>query len=183
MSLWWRRNGIAIAAIAVLLPSTIFITFSNEIGDYRKNFATEAVVVETGDTADYGGAEWSIINTERILAGSAKAIESELPAGADLIVVTTLVTPGEPDEDGESPLCTVYLDELDGNAVLRTFSDATYDAIEHDRNPTAVSSCDQENLDPYRLESIFVVPSGATDALALKLEVFDELPRFLQLTL
>ena len=45
------------------------------------------------------------------------------------------------------------------------------------------SSCEQENLDPYRLESIFVVPSGATDALALKLEVFDELPRFLQLTL
>jgi len=183
MSLWWRRNGIPVAAIAILLPATIFITFSNEIGAYNKAFATEPVLVETGDTVDYGGADWLVINTERILAGSPEAIESELPAGADLIVVTTLVTPGEVDSDGQSPSCAVHLDELDGDTVLRTFSDSQLDGIEHDRPPTALGSCTKEELDPYRLESIFVVPADANDTLALRLEVYNELPRFLQIRL
>ncbi|MCU1405839.1 MAG: hypothetical protein JWQ43_2142 [Glaciihabitans sp.] len=183
MRLWWRRNGIPVAIIAVLLPATVFITFSTEWATYNTTRAVEPVVVDRGDTVAFGGADWAVLNSERIAGGSAEGIDAELPAGADLVVVTFLVTPGEPDDEGKSPYCMFRLQELDGSDVSRTFGDAALDPISHKTNPTAVASCTTDNLDPYRVESTFVVPADTGDTLAVKLEVESELPRFLQLTL
>ncbi|HEV7948715.1 MAG TPA: hypothetical protein VGP24_03005 [Glaciihabitans sp.] len=181
MRLWLRRNGIAAIAILILLPTTIAVTFSTEWGNYNESRAVEAQVVENGASATFGGAEWKVLNTARISAGSDEAIEAELPAGADLIVVTTLVSPGEPNAKGESPYCMVRLEELDGGTVVRSWNDSALDPIEYRTSDTAVSYCDTEQFEPYRLESIFVIPSEADGPFALKLEVSAELPRYLRL--
>ncbi|MCS5729199.1 hypothetical protein N1031_05440 [Herbiconiux moechotypicola] len=178
---WWRRNAVGLVALAVLAPATVGVMFSTEFGGYISGRPSAPIEVAAEATADFAGASWSLESVRRIAADDPAGQEAGLPEGTDLVVVTTRVEPGELDEEGRSPGCIVRLDELDGagGAVLRTWSDSAFSAIDHDTADDSSSYCDTELTTPYRLESIFLVPSDAGEHLALQVQVAAELPRYL----
>lgn len=185
---WWRRNWIGLVALAILAPATIAYTFSNEWGAYYSERPSQPVQLAAGEAAEFGGATWQLESAVRFGSSSAEGEAAELPDGTDLVVVQIGVQPGEPDAAGLAPGCDVKLDALsaplsDGGAVLRSWGDAGFDALDYDFDPALATYCDTEVTAPYVMEQIFLVPSGTGDDFALQLETISELPRFLHLAI
>ncbi|MCS5720107.1 hypothetical protein N1027_18405 [Herbiconiux sp. CPCC 205763] len=180
---WWRRNAIGLVAVAVLVPTTIAVTFQAEWGRYYAERPSQPITVATGDSIDFAGAGWRVLDSRRIPATSEEGAASRLPAGTDLVVVTVAVSPRELDADGKSPYCDLQLDEMRGSEVVRSWKDATFADIDYDRDPDVGSGCSSDETGDYTFETLFVVPSGATDELAVQLESVDELPRYLRFAL
>ncbi|RFA13710.1 hypothetical protein B7R21_07705 [Subtercola boreus] len=180
---WLRRNAFALAAIIVLVPLTLGITFSNEWVNYYSTRPSQPVVVDPGQSTDFAGTGWAIEGTERISSTSPEGREADLPGGSDLVVVTVSVTPRDLDEKGESPFCEVRLEERDRGELARSWGSAEFEPIDYDEPEGVESGCTTDRTAPYKFEAQFVVPSDTTEALALHLEVGDELPKYLSLTL
>ncbi|WP_216364026.1 hypothetical protein [Subtercola boreus] len=178
-----RRNGIALGAVVVLVPLTLGVTFSNEWVAYYANRPSQPVAVAAASTADFAGTGWAVESSRRIAADSAEGVEAGLPSGSQLVVVTVDVTPRELSGEGKSPYCTLRLEEQGRGELARTWGDATFDAIDY-REPEGVESgCNTDLATPYRMEAKFVIPGDVQTTLALRLEVVDELPRYLSFTL
>lgn len=180
---WLRRNAVALTAVVVLVPVTLGVTFSNDWVAYYSTRPSQPVEVDAGSAADFAGTGWRVEGTERIAGGSAEALAADLPGGSDLVVVTVAVTPRELDEEGASPFCEVRLEEQSGGETARSWGDATFDPIDFEGADDAESGCTTDLTAPYRFEALFVIPSSVDSALALHLEVGDELPRYLSLRL
>jgi len=177
---WLQRNRLGLAAVVVLLPATVGITFATQWGDYFGSRPSAPTTVASGDSADFAGAGWSVEGTRRVAAASAEAEQIGLPAGSDLLITTVRVVP---DGSGDAPQCTVRLEEFDGGSVARTWGDAGYAAISYSPAEGTESYCAHDVDDPYLLETAFVVPSDTGDDLALALVVVSEIPRYLSLRL
>ena len=183
MKPWLRNNWIGLVAVAVLLPATVGITFANEWNAYFGERPSAPVDIASGDTAAFAGSDWAVEGSERIPASSTEGEEIGLPAGSELVVVTMRVDPGELDGEGESPRCIVRLEELDGGTAQRSWGDAASEPISFSSTEGTESICTASNVDPYLVESTFVVPSDVGDDLALSVTVVSELPEFLRLRL
>ncbi|PPF78932.1 hypothetical protein C5B96_13955 [Subtercola sp. Z020] len=180
---WLRRNGLALAAVVVLVPLTVGITFSNEWISYYAERPSQPVVVGAGAAADFAGTGWRIEGSRRIAADSAEGADASLPAGSQLVVVTVGVTPRELDDEGTSPFCEVRLQEAGGGELARSWGDASFEPIDYRVSEEAETACTSELTTPYRFEALFVIPAEVDTALVLRLEVVEELPRYLALTL
>ncbi|PRY68573.1 hypothetical protein B0I08_104276 [Glaciihabitans tibetensis] len=183
MKRWLRRNFLGLIAIVLLVPATVAITFANELGSYDRSRATEAISVAAADPADYAGTGWQLTDVRRIPWGSDEGADAGIPRGTDLVLVTVEVTPDRLDADGLPPLCIVRLDEMDGTSVQRSWANASSDLSDYRASEGVESYCTRETVDPYLLESIFLVPSDASDELAMGVQVEQELPRYLSLRL
>lgn len=183
MRAWLRSNWIGLVAVVVLLPATVGITFANEWTGYFSERPSAPVDVAAGDPGGFAEAGWIVEATDRIPASSPEGEDIGLPAGSELVVVSTRVSPGQLDDKGESPRCLVRLEELDGDTVTRSWDDSLFERISYTRTDGAFGMCTASNVDPYLLESIFVVPADAGDELALSVTVISELPRYLRLRL
>lgn len=183
MKPWLRSNWIGLVAVAVLLPATVGITFANEWNAYFGERPSAPVDVASGDTAVFAGSGWAVQGSERIPASSPEGEEIGLPAGSALVVVTLRVDPGEQGGEGESPRCIVRLEELDGGSARRSWGDAASEPISFAGTEGTEPICTASNVDPYLVETAFVVPSGVGDDLALSVAVAGELPEFLRLRL
>ncbi|MFB2598075.1 hypothetical protein ACEXQE_09810 [Herbiconiux sp. P17] len=180
---WWRRNWIGLVAVAVLVPATLAVTFSAEWGRYYADRPSQPIPVAAGESIDFAGASWQVLDSRRIPSSSAEGVDARLPEGTDLVVVTVSVAPHELDADGKSPFCNLQLDEMRGSEVLRSWKDAEFSDIDYDGDPDAGSGCSSDETGDYTFETLFVVPSGASDELAVQLESLDELPRYLRFAL
>ncbi|RFA09059.1 hypothetical protein B7R54_07340 [Subtercola boreus] len=180
---WLRRNAIALVAVVVLVPATLGVTFSNEWVRYYSSRPSQPVVVDSGAEADFAGTGWRVDSTRRIASTSPEGEAARLPAGSDLVVVTVDVTPRELDENGASPYCELRLEEQGGGELARNWGDAAFDPIDYEGAEGVESGCTTDLTSPYQLEALFVIPSTVDSALAMHLEVGDQLPRYLSLRL
>jgi hypothetical protein len=181
MKRWLRRNWIGLIAVAVLLPATVGITFATQWNAYFGERPSAPVTVVSGETADFGNAQWALDGSRRISASSAEGRDLGLPAGSDLVVVSVRVSPDI--DRAETPGCLVTLDELNGSSITRSWGESATDPIEYTPTEGKESYCSTEAVGDYTLESVFVVASDAGDDLALSLTVPSELPRYLSLRL
>lgn len=183
---WLRRNAIALVAIIILFPTAIAITLTTEWGAYNQGRATQAVAVVMGDTADFGGARWTVESARTLDSASGAGRDARLPLGSDLMVVTIRVEPrplDDADDADDAPSCSTQLVQLDGSTVARRWTDAGFSDISWVTAEGVETFCDSEIRTPYSLESLFVVPHATTGDLAIIVEVADQLPRFLQISL
>jgi len=180
---WWRRNWVGLVAVVVLVPATLAVTFSAEWGRYYADRPSQPVPVAAGESIDFAGAGWQVLDSQRISGTSAEGVDARLPAGTDLVVVTVTVSPHELDADGKSPFCDLQLDEMRGDEVLRSWKDAIFSDIDYTGDPDLGSGCSSAETGDYTFETLFVVPSGASDELAVQLESVNELPRYLRFAL
>jgi hypothetical protein len=180
---WWRRNGIGLVAVVVLVPATLAVTFSAEWGRYYADRPSQPITVAAGERADYAGAGWQVLDSRRIAGTSDEGAEVGLRAGTDLVVVTVAVSPHDLGADGTSPYCDLQLNELRGGEVVRSWKDASFADLDYESAPDALTGCSSEETGDYTFETLFVVPSGASGDLAVQLESVDELPRYLRLAL
>jgi hypothetical protein len=169
MSGWLRRNWIALATLVVLIPATIGLTFSAQWLGYFATWPSQPTVVAVSQTATYGGAEWTVIGSDRVSAST----DNDLPDGTDLITVQIRVDPR-----GVANYCTLALNELRNDGIVRSWNTSlAFSTAEK-------SGCDSEYTVTYSFETTFLVPSDAgTDdtQLAVNLSVLDELPHYLRL--
>jgi hypothetical protein len=180
---WLRRNAFALGAVVVLVPVTLGVTFSNDWGRYYSTRPSQPIEVDAGSAADFAGTGWRVDSTRRVAGGSPEALAAHLPGGSDLVVVTVEVTPRELDEEGASTFCEVRLEEQDGGELARSWGDATLEPIDFEGADGVENGCTPDLTGPYRFEALFVIPASVDSALALHLEVSDELPRYLSLRL
>jgi hypothetical protein len=180
MSGWLRRNGIALGAVVVLVPASLFVTFSSDWLSYWQQRASSPVAVERGADVGFGGAEWRVTEVQRIRSADLAA-DAGAPPGTDALVVSVTVSP----DGATAPSCLLTLEETREGAPPRSWSADTGAGIDLDLGLglDVPLSCDPEQTGEYTLEAVFVVPADTGDALRLNIEVIDELPRYLSVTL
>jgi hypothetical protein len=182
---WFRGNRLALAAVLVLLPATLWVTFANSWFGYFEGWPSRPIDVAAGEPLDYGGAGWQIESTERYSADSETGRERNLPASTDLLVVTVRVDPVTPPAGEDGMLCTARLEEIDGAAADRSWSNGTRGAVQLDGDTPEFGSCNAEQRSPYSFGAEFVVPADAGDAarLAIGIAVVRELPDYARFAL
>jgi hypothetical protein len=178
MSGWLRRNAIALGAVVVLVPASLFVTFSSDWLSYWQQRASSPVAVERGADVGFGGAEWRVTEVRRIRSTELPA-DAGAPPGTDAVVVSVAVSPGE----ATAPGCLLTLEETREGAAPRSWSADTGADIDLGLGLDVPLSCDPEQTGDYTLQAVFVVPADTGDALRLNVEVVDELPRYLSVTL
>ena len=171
---WLRRHGLALAAVVVLVPLTVGITFSNEWVSYYAERPSQPVAVASGASADFAATGWQVESTRRIAADSPDGVDAALPTGSQLVVVTVAVTPQRLAADGTSPLCEARLAEAGGGELARSWGDATFDPIDYRVADGLESGCMSDLVSPYRFEAVFVIPADVEAPLELRLQVVDE---------
>ena len=172
---WWRSNGLALIALAVLLPATVAVTTVNEWWDYNSGRAAQAVEVEAGAEASFGGATWSDARLTRRSDGPSLGI----PPGTKLMVATVDVTFG-PDRAAPNG-CTLTLGEAMG--AQRQWGSASTDPFDWYASEGMASYCASDATEPYTVEVPFVLPEDAQGPYTIDVSVGEELPRFLRLRL
>ena len=181
MRRWLRRNWIGLVAVAVLLPATVGITFATQWSSYFGGRASDPVTVPSDTAENFAHAAWTLTDVRRVSAASSEGAEIGLPEGSDLVIVTARVSP---DGSGaEAPGCILLLEELDGTTVTRSWGASATDPIDYAATEGTLSTCDSDALEPYTLESAFVVADDASDDLGLAVTVSSELPRYLRFRL
>ena len=178
---WLRRNRIGLVAVAVLLPATIAITFATQWTSYFGGRPSAPTTVAADATAEFASASWSLSDVRRISAASTEGEEIGLPKGSDLVAVTVRVSPDSGSKEG--PGCMVLLEEFEGATVTRSWRESATDPIDYPSTAGTQSYCDPDQVEPYTLESFFVVASDAGDDLGLAVTVTGELPRYLSFRL
>jgi hypothetical protein len=165
---WWRRNAVALAAVAVLLPVTALVIGGNEWWLVNQSRPVVPTTVPAGTGADWAGMRWGPA-TLRELPSDA---EDGLPPGAKVVVVEVPVDPG-----GHPVACSApVLRELDG--AQRQWDDAASEVDwDYDRPTACVSDADG----PYTVAAPFLIPGDAAGPFGVELTVVDELPAFLRL--
>lgn len=168
---WWRRNGLGLAAFAVLLPATVAVTSWNGWADVFSQRPSVAIDESPSGPFAFGAAEWRVVDSAR---GRPEQSDVPLPEGMQLVVAQVEVTP-----NGEEGIgCTIELVE---RATGRTFVADSFDGY-WDASPDTTAGCDSERIDPYVVELPFMVPDDAGE-VSLTIAVVSELPSFVRVPL
>lgn len=166
---WWRRNILALAALALLIPGTALVIGGNEWWNYFSGRPVLPAEVAADESASYGGSVFSNANLAPLSAAGL-----EVPAGTRALLVTIDVDPTADAEGCGAP----SLHELEGAGRAWRMS-AALDWYDMER-PTA---CRSEPEGPYTIATPFLVPADATGPFAVEVVTAGELPRFLRLRL
>lgn len=165
---WWRRNALAIGAVAVLLPLTGLTISGVEWWQMNQAQPVFATTVAAGDTVEYAGGTWG----PAVVRSQAPGPDDDLPADGRLLVVEVPVDP-----HGKMLGCDVpALRELDG--MQRRWQNALGDVDWDYRNPTV---CPSDSTAPFTIEVPYLLPDGVSGPLGLDFALADELPGFLRL--
>jgi len=153
---WWRRNALALGALAVLLPATI-----GGIGWWEWKYAypdsSQPVwAVEPGKsgTTELQGATWGPVQAKEITDPEGL----DMPKGAKLILVGVLVTPTSTKAPGcEDP---VLVQKSTGHRwqSARTELGLSWNK---DEPETCITSPEEgaQKVEPYKLILPYVVPA------------------------
>ncbi|KAM9863452.1 hypothetical protein ACI1US_00770 [Leucobacter sp. BZR 635] len=163
---WWRRNRLALAALALLLPVTAGVMSWSAWSGYRANQPTTPVPV-AGGAVNYASGILGPAETTELVAA-----DFGLPANTRLIRVVVPVVP----HDGESATCQVP--ELWERGGERRWAEQS--SLIGAEPLTRSVACTDE-MGPYELTLDYVVPTDAGElSLAIvspgALPVFAEIP-------
>jgi hypothetical protein len=167
---WWRRNAIALAAVAVLLPTTAVVVGGNEWWNANQADPVFPTTVGPDTTVEFGGATWGPARWGTVAADTA----SDAPAGARAVVIEVPVDPRGKILSCGSPM----LRETGGEN--RRWINALADV---DWSYDAQSSCPSDEAVPFTIEVPYLVPDDATGPFDLELALTDQLPGYLVLRL
>lgn len=163
---WWRRNAVALAVTAVLLPTTAAVIGANEWWGVNQGRPVIPTAVDAGATAEYAGAAWGPARTGTVAA----EVAADVPDGARALVVEVPVDP-----HGGILSCGVpMLRELSGEgrrwAHAMNDLDWTYDRP---------SQCPSDVTAPFTIEVPYLVPDDAVGPFGLEFTLADQLPGYL----
>ncbi len=167
---WWRRNAVALAAVAVLLPTTAAVVGGNEWWSANQADPVFPTTVDAGATVEYGGATWGPARWGTVAADTA----ADAPEGARAVVIEVPVDPHGRILSCSSPM----LRETDGER--RRWNNAIADV---DWSYDRASSCPSDETTPFTIAVPYLVPDDATGPFSLELTVGDQLPGYLVLRL
>lgn len=165
---WWRRNAVALIALAVLLPATVIATGYNEWNGYFSGRPVLPITVAAGEEEVVSGETWGPAQIELVEDDDPRA--TGVPSGARLVVATIEVPVG-------AECFAPMLREVDG--LEREWNQARRVELNWHTSDGASGYCSAENV-TSRLETPFVVPADATGPFELDVSIPDELPRFLR---
>lgn len=167
---WWRRNAVALAAVAVLLPTTAVVVGGNEWWNANQAQPVFPTTVDPGTTVEFGGATWGPARWGTVAADTA----SDAPAGARVVVIEVPVDP-----HGRILSCRIpMLREAGGEN--RRWGDALADV---DWSYDTESSCPSDEAASFTIEVPYLVPDDAAGPFDLELALTDQLPGYLVLRL
>lgn len=172
---WWRRNAVALVALAVLVPATAVVTGFQEWNEYYGESPTRAVEVSPGETAALGVARWGNASLTTVPANDPRA--EDLPDATRLVVARIVV-----DWDDEPPGCAApILREATGDQ--REWSGAQNHLPSWEPTADRGTFCSGEATQDYTLEVPFVVPESASGPFTIDLQVIGAEPDFLRFAL
>lgn len=171
MTGWWRRNALALGAVAVLLPATALTIGLQEWNDYFSGQPSAPIHVAAGDSVEFAGATWGPVRSS--FANDTTGLD--MPADAELFIAAVPVDPGA-DAAGCLPPTLVEA------GTSRQWNESTsrlglpYRADE----PT---SCVPDAEEPYTIYVPFVIPSDAAGPFWVDVSSAETLPEFLRFEL
>ena len=165
---WWRRNAVALVAVAALLPVTAGVIAGNEWWARNQSEPVFATTAQPGQEIDYAGATWGPAAATITAPGP----DDDVPSGTRLVVVEV---PVAPDAEGIGCLRPT-LRELSGER--RQWNDATSHV---DWDYELDTFCDSESTGSFTLSLPFLLPDDAEGPFGVDIQVGDELPGFLRL--
>lgn len=165
---WWRRNVVALVAVAVLAPVTGLVITANEWWAWNQAKPVFATTASPGEEIDYAGATWGPATATITAPGP----DDDVPPGTQLVVIEVPVAPGA---DGTACLSPT-LRELSG--ASRQWNEATSHV---DWDFELATFCDSEATGPFTLSLPFLLPADADGPLGVDIQIVDELPGFLRL--
>lgn len=169
---WWRRNAVALVAVAVMLPATAIATGYNEWNDYYSGGRpVQPITVAAGDEVTFAGAQWGTAQIELADADDPRA--AGVPDDARLVVTTVNVPDG-------AECLPPMLHEATG--LAREWKEARNAELDWRTSDGATSYCSIDQA-RHQVETPFVVPADATGPFWLDLSIPSELPRFLRFAL
>ena len=164
MTGWWRKNAVALGALAVLIPAVVVSVAWNEWSEYDLNRASRPLAVAPGDSVEYGGAT--------VGPATARFRDDPLaPQGSRVVSVKLRVEPGDPALVCLSPI----LREADGAA--RQWSAASYE-LDRGWDADRPTSCVAEATAPYTMDIDYLVPLDASGPFTVELDSVDSWPEF-----
>lgn len=172
---WWRRNAVALAAVAVLVPATAAAISVNVWSEFDSGRPSRPIPVAQGSTAAYAGA--------RVGDASARFDDEVegVPRGARVVAVTVDVDPPPVDPDARFGfLCTLTLRESTG--AHRAWKDASL-SVDRPYDAERVTSCDPAVAEPYTLSMDFLVPEDAMGPFDVDFAVAGALPSVVRLAI
>lgn len=165
---WWRRNALALGAVAILLPATVLIPMGVEWWRWSQADPVFPTTATAGESIDWAGASWGPATA----VDETGAFAADAPAGTRVLVIEIPVDPA-----AETPGCTTpVLRELGGAG--REWGAATTEVDWRYEQP---SSCETGSEAPFTLEVPYLVPDDARGPFGVELTVPNELPGFLRL--
>ncbi|GAB3274049.1 hypothetical protein [Microbacterium lacusdiani] len=164
---WWRRNGLALGALAALIPAAVIVIGGQEWITYYGYRPISPIEVPEGESVEFAGATFG----DARLTDATAELTDQIPADAKVVVVEIAVRPG-----AEPPMCDLTLREASG---ARHWERASSPSGPLDWDGT--DYCPSDSTAPYLIEAPFLLPEDAEGPFVAELVVADELPRFLRL--
>ena len=164
---WWRRNAVALIALAVLLPVTFGVIGIREWWAIYEARPVWAQSVEPGGV--FGGAEWGEATFEAIPQWESDSV----PEGAQSVLVTIPMQPVDEPIECRSPV----LRETSGEK--RTW-DYTNSAVDLPGTMQLETRCSGSSSGRVELLVPFIIPADAEGPFFVEIVISEELPRFLR---
>ncbi|MDR6866804.1 hypothetical protein J2Y69_001403 [Microbacterium resistens] len=171
---WWRRNAIALGAVAVLAPMTIAAVGGYEW--YENVFSGPASVPVDADpsgdgTIDIGGAIWG--PAKGVVVTDTQGLD--LPEGTVLIGVTIPVEPQHPRAEGEPAYCMAprLVEQRSGREWLQVRAELGLPYLAEEPY-----DCTLQEGDPFQLVIPYVVPADAEGPFWVEVPVPSADPSF-----
>lgn len=159
---WWRRNSLPLLALLILAAATPAAMVGLSLRRQRQSSPTEPIVVEAGQSAEYGPAT----------VGPAKLTELDDDVGAPPNTRVVEATIGL--RNATWPLCpSPSLVETTG--AQRRFTRTSLLNTGGVGNPCAASADGS-----VEMLLTYVVPADATGPFAIEFVAIDEAPRYLE---
>lgn len=160
---WWRRNAIALVALAVLLPATAGAIAGQEFRTYYEGRHWQPTVVAEGGTIELGGATAGLATLTAVPASAGV----EVPEGGLALAAQLTVVPGDEPVSCARP------------RLVEAGTDRTWESDYAPLGWQGEALCFEATA-PVLINVPFVVPADAGPFL-VELEILHdgpELPRF-----
>ncbi len=164
----WPRNGVALAALVVLVPATWLTITTLESESFASPLGDRPVTAQPGAPVEMNGIE--------IGPGVARFVEEEAaPEGSRVVFVELPVDPNGSEVRCMSP----RLREADGRG--REWVESSYE-LGYGLFGDRLTGCPIEGTEPFTLMLTYLVAADATGPFHVDLTWADALPEFARLT-
>jgi len=164
----WRRNGVALAALVLLVPTTWLTITTNESESFSSPLGDDPVTAEVGASVTMNGIE--------VGPGTARFVEEDAaPPGSRVVIVELPVDP-----NGDEVRCmSPRLREADGRG--REWVESSYE-LGYGLFGDRVTGCPVEGTAPFTLVLSYLVAADATGPFHVDMTWSEALPRFARVT-